>query len=180
MTTNIDADTLALLRGLIGKTIVQISALRYPGVAGYTELLIADDEGRSVSLKLRIFDVSDELEVCVPVATLGGQAPGPWSVDRFVLAGFRVARVYKLQRREFIEKFSAVDENYVGSNPREQVVTDLDSSDFVGADVVDAGVAFDSDEGISLECYADAFPLVFQMRLTVASSSLPSPRRLEV
>ncbi len=180
MSTEIDRHTLALLQGLVGKSILEIAGLRYPGVAGYSELLLHDDAGRTVSLTLRMVDVTAELEVCVPVARLTAPLETHVSADRLALAGFRVAHVYKLQRRECLEAWTSAGGEYVGSDPREHLLVSFDDGDGLGTDVVDAGIAVESVDGISLECCADSFPLVFQLRLTVAGSHVPAPKKVAI
>lgn len=178
MSTEIDEQSLGLLRRLRGAAIDWIAGVRYPGVSGYSEVRLGDASGNTLSVTLRVEDVDDELEVCVPVVRLGKPFEAATSVDRFEIRGFRVAGVFKLQRRESIEWSVTESEGYTGSDPREHTLAEIDSGDSPNASLVDAGVAFDCGNGVTLELYADSFPLVLQLRLVVAGSPVPRPRRV--
>ena len=119
MTTQIDGQSADLLRGLRGQVIRRITGARYPGVTGYSELNLFTGSETKIGLTLRVEDVDDELEVCVPVARLLPTTQEDADVDRIELQDFRIARVYKLQRRETIEWSTEDTAGYVGSHPRQ-------------------------------------------------------------
>lgn len=180
MSTELDMQSIARLRELRGRIIQQVAGVRYPGVAGYSELRLLDESGRAVSVTLRIADADADLEVSVPVLRPELPFAASVKVDRFELAAFRVALVVKLQRREYIEWAVADDPGYVGSNPREQILAGADDGDRSGTHLVDVGLALESADGLTLEICADSFPLVMQLRLHVAGSVVPEPKRVVV
>lgn len=177
MTARIDEESATNLRSLFGQTIRQISGLRYPAVASYSEVQLTTSK-QTFSVTLRIHDMSDELEVCVPVVKLLARAEPPAHADTFDVYGFQIAEISILQRRETLGWAAESTADYVGTEPREQHFLEIDPGDDAGVDLVDAGIAFTSSNGITLELCADTFPLVFQLRLSVAASALPNSRRI--
>lgn len=180
MNIEIDEQSLECLDSLNGAYIAWIAGLRYPGVVGYSEVRVGDASGATLSLTLRIADVDDELEVCIPVVKRAQRFESAMKVDLFEVSEFRVATVYRLQRRESIVPLRDTSGSYEGTNPREHTLSEIDDGDSSGTAIVDAGIALVSRDGLSLELYADSFPLVFQLKLGVASSVVPDPRRIRL
>lgn len=179
MTTTIDPESQNCLRKLRGQVIQRIVGRRYPGVVGYSEVRILTTSKESYVVTLRIVDVAEDMEVCVPEVRPSQGSLGPDVGDCIEVGDFRVAKVFVLQRREDVEPAtSEYSDEYVGANPREHRLIEIDSSDWSGAELVDAGLALVGEGGVSLELYADSFPLIFQLRLTLASSAVPVPRRV--
>ena len=183
MSTEIDVQSLELLRSLRGASIDWVAGVRYPGVSGYSEVRLGVAPGATVSLTLRIADVDDELEVCVPVVQRARPFDSGAKVDFFEVGEFRLLSVYMLQRRESIDSIDSTaetPESYQGANPRAQVLSEIDDGDSSSAHVVDAGVSFAGENGLLLELYADSFPLVFQLTLAIGSSAVPHPKRVKL
>ncbi len=180
MSTEIDTQSLDLLHSMRGTSIDWVAGVPYPGVAGYSEVRLGNAAGATLSFTLRVADVDDELEVCVPVVQRAQPFETAEGTHVIQIGGFHLASVYKLQRRESIEPLARASGGYQGGNPREHVLAEINDGDSPGAHIVDAGVALASENGIVLELYADSFPLVFQLRLVVASSVVPQPRRIKL
>lgn len=180
MSTEIDVQSLELLRSLHGASIDWVAGARYPGVSGYSEVRLGIASGSIVSLTLRIADVADDLEVCVPVVERAQPFDAGAKVDFFEVGEFRSVSIYKLQRRESIESTAERPESYLGANPRAQVLSEIDDGDSSGTHVVDAGLSFASENGLLLDLYADSFPLVFQLTLAIGNSAVPRPRRVKL
>lgn len=180
MSTEIDVQSLEVLRSVRGTTLDWVAGVRYPGVAGYSEIRLGGAAGWAISVTSRIVDVDAELEVCVPVVQHAPAFDLGTQVDVFKVSAFQLNSIYRLQRREFVDSAREVQGAYQGTNPREHVLAEIDHDRSPGGPLVDAGVAFASGNGLQVELHADSFPLVFQLRLSVASSPVPLPRRVEV
>lgn len=181
MTTHIDTQSIELIKLLPGKAIRRVTGVRYPGVPGYSELRIECDPQLAFSCKLQIVDVDEDLEVCVPIVRYQETVDALVSPDCFEFNEFRIARVCRLQRRESTDwAVSETDGGYIGSQPREQLFAAVDDGDAPGMHVVDAGLAFEGDDGTCLQLYADSFPLVFQLRLIIGKSLVPLPTRVQI
>jgi hypothetical protein len=178
MSTILDEQSLSLLGNLGGIELRSIEGVRYPNVAGYSDVRLMLASGESLSVSLRIEDVDHELEVCVLVVRPSAPFDAGTKVDRFAIDGFRFSRIFKLQRCESIDWSVQQSEDYVGSHPRAHLLSEIDDEEYPNAVVVDAGVAFESDDGLAVELYADSFPLVLQLRLVVAGSAVPAPQRV--
>jgi hypothetical protein len=177
----IDLQSQDCLRNLREQTIQKIAGRRYPGVVGYSDVRIYTASGESYVVTLRIVDAVDEMEVCVPeIRPLRG-TEGLVDLDSFQVGDFLVTQVFVLQRKEFIEKITTESsDKYVGTRPREHRLTEVDSGQSSGAQLVDAGIALVGAGGLSVELYADSFPLIYQLRLSLAASVVPVPKRVPV
>lgn len=178
MSSAIDEESISLLQNLRGAVLVSVLAERYTGLLGYTSVHLVIDDGRAVTFSLRAEDVGENAEVFVPVARASGASAAQISGDQFILRDFRIARAFRLQRREGFEWSAPSGGEYVGSSPRVWSIADVDADDLSGGRIVDAGVAFESTHGTILELCADSFPLLFQFRITVAASAIPTSRRV--
>jgi hypothetical protein len=178
MSCEIDEQSADYLRALRGHVIHRIAGSRYPSVSAYSEVRLFTESLGTIVVSLRMEEVDNNLEVCVPVVRLRSGIDTETGTDRLTIAAFRVAQVFRLQRRESVEWSSVDPDDYVGSTPREQRLAEVSQGYAPGTYVLDAGIALVSSDGISLELYADSFPLVLQLRLSVAGSAVPTPLKV--